>query len=156
MSINKKSVESTIKTTFITEKTEKKCTVSSFLVLSLGDAFSDWITEKRSLQIIDLRIKQKGKPFDVPLTKTYKGNLDNGRDPKDGKAMRIHDEDGYTIIEVYTQTYGEGWKFSHKHSIPKDLFEAYMLVLKNTRDVLLSENEFEDVENFSMGLEKAS
>ena len=155
MSTKSNSAISTIKTTFITEVQDKRCKVVQFLVIGSDNKY-DWITETKCLQIIEILSKQEGEPIDFPLKKTIQGNLDEGKDPRDGKALRFIQKDVSINIEVYTQSYNEKWKLSHTHIIPKQLFDAYMLVIKNTYNVLLSEKNYIDVENFSLGLEKAS
>lgn len=157
MSTITKSAESTIKTTFITESDSKKCKVTTFLVFGTPDDTFDWITQKKVLQMMEIQKKVGGKPFDFPLTKAYKGNLDEKKDPKNGKALHLKTEGDYTIVEIHTKAFDDdGWTLSHEHHIKSSLFNAYLLTIKNTQEVLLAEDEFQDVENFSMGLEKVS
>ncbi len=158
MSTLTKSAESTIKTQSIIEAGKNRFEQTNFLVLTNEDGIADWLLESKVIKFDAIRSERGDKPTQFPLRNTQQGNADAGRDAKDGKALHYSVENAYVIIKIYTHTYGADttWKYSHQHRIKKTLFDAYLLVTKNTLEVLETEKVAGNEENFDMGLEKAS
>lgn len=127
---------------------------NDFIVVTvIENAVSDWVSRKRILEIIALDVADVGNTgVEYLLKNAMKGNLDEGRDPKEGKAIKLYTKDTFKIIEVYTQNYGEAWKLSHTHKVALKLYEAYMTVVVNDDKVMRAEKESKSIENFSLGL----
>ena len=132
----------------IVDKKEK--TISEFLILSMPDfTMQDWIFKPKFIEIAN---SLKSTLLDYPLKKVVKGNKDEGKEAVEGKALRITSDKDIFSIEVYTQSYGEAWSLSHTHQISKNVFDAYVLVVKNDQAVSVLEKESKAPKNFSLNL----
>ena len=122
---------------------------SEFIVLSSHDfKKQDWVIKPKFLEISDLL---GTTPLDYPL-KTAQGNPDEGQKPIDGKALRITVEKELVIVAVYTKSYGKTWSPSHTHQIAKNVFDAYVVIVENDKNVLELEKESKAPKNFSLNL----
>ena len=139
--------------TFISQKIivdKANNTISEFIVTSNSDIpVQTWIFKPKFLEIAD---GLGHGSLDYPLKRTMQGNVDEGRKPQKGKALRVTVDKDIVIIAVYTQSYGEAWQLSHTHHIDKMTFDAYALVVRNDLAVAKVEKDMKSPENFSLNL----
>ena len=125
-----------------------------FIVVSSSKFTSSiWFTETKFLEICTLFEGSNSDPLDYQLKRTIKGNPDEGRETHVGKAIRITQNTTSYQIEVFTQSYGESWKFNELYQVKSSLFEAYILVVRNTHAVKELEKTSKSPKNFSLGLD---
>ncbi len=134
----------------ITDKVKNQTSISGFIILSSSDfKHQVWIIKSKFLEITKL---MGSTQLEYPLKKAIQGNANEGKKTVEGKALRINVEEKIVSISVYTQSYGEVWSLSHTHQIAKNVFDAYVLVLKNDQDVSELEKESKIPKNFSLNL----
>lgn len=143
-----KKQDSLMSQKIIADKSENK--ISEFIVFYNVDfTISDWVFKPKFSEMVT---NFSDKPVDYPLKRTIKGNLDEGKEPQSGKALRLSVIDDTVSVEVYTQIHAESWKLSHTHIIAKSVFDAYVLVIKNDTVVATAEKVKKSPENFSLNL----
>lgn len=109
----------------------------------------DWIS---ILKLGAIGSKMNQLPLEYQLKRTMKGNVDEGRQLKSGKAVKLSlDADTYRV-EIYTQKYGQSWLLSHTHTVNKTILDAYLLVVKSDAYVANAEKKAKSPENFSLKL----
>lgn len=129
--------------------------VSEFTVFSDSEfKDTDWSLKSKLAEIIT-QLGDK-KEVTYQLKQTIEGNRDDGRKPQDGKAIKITIEDPNVSIAYYSdssQIKEEKWRLTHRYTIDKKVFDAYILVMQNDIDVSEKEKEQKSIKNSSLQLD---
>jgi hypothetical protein len=124
---------------------------SEFIVFSDADFNnSDWLSVLKFEQINEKEIGKESISFEL---KEYKeSDVDEGKIGQIGKAINISCLDDNVVIKIYAASKRNDWKFSHEYKIPKELYNAYALCMKNNTKTIELEKEAKNNKKFDLKL----
>jgi hypothetical protein len=105
--------------------------ISKFIVLSTNEN-EDWLMDSKLSNVFEkLEVLKEGENLDLKVKSTVKGNADEGKEQKIGKALKLTLVGQSFTVDVYTQKPDEKWVLSHTHNILRDLLIAYTRTIHN-------------------------
>lgn len=104
----------------------------SYFVMISDEIFklNEWISNVKFLAFSEEY--EKNTSNGIVIKKSYKGNSDEGKDSVEGKALFPSVEKDLVKIDVFVEKPidKDNWILSHSHYIKKNIFDAFVLVVK--------------------------
>lgn len=119
--------------------------VSTFVTISdTTFKISEWVGNSKFLALGEEY--ENNTSNGIVIKKSYKGNPDEGKDSVDGKALFPSVEKDLVKIDVLVEKFTDkdNWILSHSHYIKKNIFDAFVLVIKTNVLTNKAEKEHRD------------
>ncbi len=138
----------------LTNSDGKNTTVSPFIVLSSKNLEnSEWLSDDKFLQINE---KVENVVNDEPVNfilKDFKDtNVDEGVIGHGGKALSLSIADDNIVIKIYKSSKKNDWKLSHEYNLCKEIYDAYVLCIKNDIETVALEKKAKNDKKFDLKL----